>query len=143
MSRGNVWITWLKIVGFGLVLFGTVMTFFNSTPVFSVFNQGIDPVFWKAGLPDEGTRAFHTWVYGAWGATIAGWGISLLLILYNAFSRKERWAWYAIGAGLVVWYVLDTGISAYFGVTFNVIFNTIIMVIVIVPLAATYRWFIP
>lgn len=141
MERFGIWVAWLKIVGFGLVIFGLVMAFFNSTALFEVFNQGIDPVFWGATLSDNRAIAFRTWVYGAWGATIAGWGISLLFLVYHAFSRRERWAWFAISGGLVVWYLLDTGFSAYFGVGFNVIFNSLIMGVVGIPLVASYRSF--
>jgi hypothetical protein len=141
MERFRVWVAWLKIVGFGLVIFGIIMTFFNSTTLFEMFNQGIDPVFWGSTLSDNRAIAFRTWVYGAGGATIAGWGISLLFLVYNAFSRRERWAWFAISGGLVVWYLLDTGVSAYFGVGFNVIFNSFIMGVVVIPLIASYRAF--
>jgi hypothetical protein len=141
MDRFNLWVLWLKTVGFGLVIFGLIMTFFNSTALFDVFNQGIDPVFWGDSTSSEGAIAFRTWVYGAWGATITGWGISLLFVVYNAYSRKERWSWFAIALGLLGWYLLDTGISAYFHVSFNVIFNSMIMVLVAIPLVASYRSF--
>lgn len=141
MERFRLWVAWLKIVGFGLVIFSIIMTFLNSTPLFGMFNKGIDPVFWGGTLSDTRAISFRTWVYGAWGATIAGWGISLLFIVYNAFTRQERWAWFAISVGLAVWYLLDTGMSAYFGVGFNVIFNSLIMGLVVIPLVGSYSAF--
>ena len=141
MERFGIWVAWLKIVGFGLVIFGIIMTFFNATALFGMFNKGIDPVFWGSTISDTRAISFRTWVYGAWGATIAGWGISLLFIVYNAFARQERWAWFAISGGLVVWYLLDTGMSAYFGVGFNVIFNSLIMGLVAIPLVGSYSVF--
>lgn len=141
MKRFEFWVKWLKLSGYALVLFGIVMTFLNATPVFALFNDGIDPVFWAVGTLDGGSLAFRTWVYAAWGATIAGWGICLLFLVSHAFASKERWAWLAITLGLAIWYLLDTGVSAYFRVYFNVVFNSLIMVIVGIPLAATYRYF--
>jgi hypothetical protein len=141
MEHFRLWVAWLKIVGFGLVIFGIIMTFFNATALFGMFNKGIDPVFWGSTISDTRAISFRTWVYGAWGATIAGWGISLLFIVYNAFTRQERWAWFAISGGLVVWYLLDTGMSAYFGVGFNVIFNSLIMGLVAIPLVGSYSVF--
>ena len=141
MDRFGLWVSWLKAVGFLLIIFGILMALLNSTGFFALFNREIDPVFWGEPLTDERAIGFRTWVYGAWGSTIAGWGISLLFIVYNAFARRERWAWYAISGGLVVWYVLDTGLSAYFGVNFNVAFNSLILVIAAIPLVATLKTF--
>jgi hypothetical protein len=139
--RFSFWIIWMKLAGFGLVLFGLGMTFFNATPVFDLFNQGIDPVFWTGGQLELGSLSFRTWVYGAWGATIAGWGVSLLFLVYNAFAKRERWSWFAISNGLGLWYLLDTGISAYFNVNINVIFNSFILGLLAVPLIGSYRFF--
>ena len=141
MKRFELWVQWLKFSGYALVLFGLVMAFLNATPVFALFNDRIDPVFWAGGGIDQGTLAFRTWVYAAWGATIAGWGVSLLFVIQNAFAKQERWSWFAITLGLGLWYVLDTGMSAYFDVSFNVAFNNLILVIIIIPLVASYRYF--
>jgi hypothetical protein len=140
MNRFKFWLSWLKVVGFGLIIFGFFMTFFNATSLFALFNQGIDPVFWGEGIATKSAIAFRTWVYGAWGATIAGWGISLIMLVYNALAKRERWSWYAISIGLLVWYLLDTGVSAYFNVSFNVIFNSLILVLTAIPLAATFKY---
>jgi hypothetical protein len=111
------------------------MALFNNTGFFAIFNQGIDPVFWADQTPDKNAIGFRTWVYGAWGATIAGWGTSMLFVVHRALRRGERWAWYGIAGGLLVWYLVDTGISAYFQVWFNVVFNTLIAVLFALPLA--------
>jgi hypothetical protein len=140
MDRFSFWVRWLKIVGSALVLFGLFMTFFNATSLFTLFNEGIDPVFWRESVPGDGTIAFRTWVYGAWGATIAGWGVSLLFLVHFALAQQERWAWFAIAMGMAVWYVLDTGTSMYFRVNFNVVFNSLILVLVSIPLVVSYRW---
>jgi hypothetical protein len=140
MDRFNFWIRWLRLVGVALVLFGIFMTFFNATPLFALLNEGIDPVFWGESALGDGTLAFRTWVYSAWGATIAGWGITLLFLVHFALAKQERWSWFAIVLGLAFWYVLDTGVSVYFKVSFNVIFNSLILALVSIPLVASYRW---
>jgi len=38
-----------------------------------------------------------------------------------------------------VWFVLDTGISLWLGVPTNAVFNTILAVLLAVPLAGVYR----
>lgn len=139
MGGFNFWLRWLKIVGFLLVLFGIFMGLFNASPFFALFNDNIDPVFWGGDPLVRGTQDFRTWVYGAWGATIAGWGVSLLFLIYNAYEKRARWAWFAIALGLGIWYVLDTGVSIIFRVHFNVVFNSLILLAVVIPLAGTYQ----
>jgi hypothetical protein len=141
MNNFLFWQRWLMIVGVVVVLFGTVMALLNGTVVFDIFNDQINPVFWS----DEGQLAFvdtfQQWVYGAWGATVAGWGIVMVFIANYPFKRQERWARNSLIAGVSFWYVLDTGISLYYRVYFNAIFNTTLLILVAIPLTLTWKYF--
>jgi hypothetical protein len=44
-------------------------------------------------------------------------------------------------AGLLLWYLIDTPISLYFGVVFNAVFNTILLALMVPPLVFTRRHF--
>ena len=83
--------------------------------------------------------AFRSWVYGVWGATVAGWGILVAFIAMFPFKQRQRWAWNALLAAIGTWYLLDTGISLYFGVTFNALFNTLLLALAGLPLFMTRR----
>lgn len=131
-------IRWLGVASLGLVLFGLTMALLNRTPVFDVFNRSIDPRFWPAGAP-PGVSGFQAWVYGAWGATVAGWGITAAFVVRYALPRREPWAWWALVAGIGVWYVIDTAISALSGVWINVALNSVLLIVFGVPLAAGAR----
>jgi hypothetical protein len=132
------WQRWLWIASLGLVLFGLAMALLNRTIAFDTVNRLIDPVFWPAGVP-EGAPAFQGWVYGAWGATVIGWGLMAAALVRYALPRREAWAWWAMAAAIGAWYVLDTAISALHGVWVNVVLNTVLMVIFVIPLVATRR----
>jgi hypothetical protein len=137
----SFWQRWLLVVGFILILFGVVMALFNGTVVFALFNSQIDPVFWgAAGIPGDAAR-FQQWIYGVLGATVAGWGVFLAFIAHYPFKAKEKWSRNCVAAGLLLWYVLDTAISLYFGVFFNAIFNAVLLVLGILPLAFTWKHF--
>lgn len=73
------------------------------------------------------------------GATLVGWGVMAALVVRHAFSRREAWAWRAMTAGLVSWYVLDTLISAWSHVWANVLLNTLLAILFAIPLVATSR----
>lgn len=129
------WLRWLWTASLGLVLFGLGMALLNRTPVFDVFNRSIEARFWPGGIPD-GTGSFQGWVYGAWGATVAGWGITAAFVVRFALSRRQPWAWWALVAGIGVWFVIDTAVSALAGVWVNVGLNVLVLLVFAVPLAA-------
>jgi hypothetical protein len=131
------WQKWLVVLGCIVTAFGTFMALGNAGPLFQLFNQQIDPVFWNGQtLPAEAVD-FRTWVYGAWGGTVAGWGVFMIFLASRPFKAKQSWAWWCLVVGLAWWYALDSGLSWLAGVTFNVIFNTILLVAAALPLIFT------
>jgi len=115
----NFWKVWLFVVAVVMASFGVLMAFLNQTAVFAVFNREINAVFWPTGEVGMGLPQFQSWVYGVWGATVAGMGIFAAYVARYPFARRERWARQCLVAGTVVWFVLDTFISLAFGVVFN------------------------
>ena len=142
MFKFSFWQRWLFVVGLVIAAFGLVMAFLNGTIVFELFNGQINPVFWGTGdMPEAATR-FRQWAYGAWGATVAGWGIFVAFIAHYPFRHRERWSWNCLATGLLVWYLVDTAISLYFRVYFNAAFNTLLLMLVTLPLAFTRKHFV-
>ncbi len=86
-------------------------------------------------------RTFQAWAYGVWGATMVGWGIVLYFVVRGPFAKKEPWSWRAIAFGVLAWFAIDTGFSAYYDVTINVFVNITVLALAFIPLAATYNDF--
>ena len=141
MPSFSFWQRWLFVVGMVIAAFGIGMALFSGTLLFDLFNRQIDPVFWGANAVGDVTRQFQQWIYGVWGATIAGWGISVAFIARVPFRRKERWSWNCLVFGLLTWFVLDTFLSAFHGVYFNVAFNIALLILAMLPLVFTRRDF--
>ena len=135
MEKFLFWQRWLFVVSLLITLFGVAMTFLNSTEFFDLFNRQIDPVFWGSQNITGEAKNFQRWVYGVWGATIAGWGVMLGFIAYSPFRKREAWSWKCPVAGLAVWYLLDSGISIYFKVYFNAFFKTGLLILAAFPLS--------
>lgn len=131
------WQRWLFVFSLIVVIFGLGMALLNRTPLFAVFDSQVNPVFWEDGLLPSGVNEFLGWAYGVLGATMAGWGIFLAYIAHFPFRNREQWAWNAFSLGLSLWYLIDTAISLYFGVVFNALFNTAILVLAALPLFFT------
>ncbi len=55
------------------------------------------------------------WLIGVSGAVMAGWGSSMLYIVHHPFQKREKWSWRSIFYPLLLWYILDSTISAYYG----------------------------
>jgi uncharacterized BrkB/YihY/UPF0761 family membrane protein len=141
-ETAKFWDRWLLLVGWLLVVFGLLLGFFNQTALFDVvFNRQINSAFWPDEFPVESVEIFQTWIYGVLGCTVSGWGVFMVFLARNPIRKRERWARNCIVAGITLWYITDTSISLFFGVAFNAIFNTILAVLVYVPLVATWGEF--
>jgi len=135
------WQRWLLFVGILVAVFGLVMAILNGTSIFSLFNDQINPVFWGRENVPHTSLDFQRWVYGAWGATVSGWGVFLGFIASYPFRKQEKWARNCLVTGLGMWFLVDTSISIYYRVDFNVIFNSVLALLVILPLGATWKMF--
>jgi len=142
MIADQFWNRWLLCVGWLLVVFGLMLGFFNQTQLFDLaFNRQINSVFWSTSAAVDSMRSFQAWIYGVLGFTVSGWGVFFIFLVCYPFKNREKWARNCIFAGITLWYILDTGLSLYFNVTFNAAFNTVLAVLVYVPLAATWKDF--
>jgi hypothetical protein len=141
MFTFSFWQKWLLVVGAGIAVFGILMALLSGTPLFDLFNRQIDPAFWGADAAGDSAKRFQQWIYGVWGATVAGWGIFVAFIARYPFAKKERWAWNCMVLGLLTWFVFDTALSLFYQVYFNVAFNAVLLVLLMLPLVVTRREF--
>ena len=142
MEHFGFWQRWLFIAGLIIIIFGLLMAFLNQTRPFDLlFNNQINPIFWGVRAVPEEVVVFQSWIYGVLGATVAGWGVFLAFIAHYPFKNKERWAWNCVALGMLLWFTVDTAISLYFGVIFNALFNTILLIAVLLPLILSRRAF--
>ncbi len=142
MNHFNFWQRWLRVVAWGVTAFGLLMALLVETPLFAAFHAQIDPAFWPEGaLTPEAFVAYRGWALSAWGATVAGWGLLLALLVGGPFRSRQPWVWPAIAVSLSLWFVLDTAASLRHGVGFNVGLNVLIFVLAAIPLLATRRAF--
>jgi len=139
----SFWQKWLLVVGIYLILFGLALAFFNQSFLFDLLlNNQINPIFWLSQPPLESTQRFQAFVYGILGTTIAGWGVCLSFIIHYPFKQRKAWAWKCIVLAIALWFVTDTAISLFFGVTYNALFNISFLLNFAIPLFATRKVFL-
>jgi hypothetical protein len=142
MDNFGFWQRWLFVVGLFVIIFGLLMSFLSQTGPFDLlFNNQINPIFWGGRTAPEEVVSFQGWIYGVLGATVAGWGITLAFIARYPFKNKEKWAWNCVTLGMLVWFIVDTAISLYFGVIFNALFNTFLLIAVMIPVTMSHKAF--
>jgi hypothetical protein len=141
MNRSAFWTTWLLVACFTMMAFGVLMALFGGTRLFAGLNQQVNLAFWPAGAADPGQLRFQNWVYGVWGATVAGFGLLAALTAGKGFARRQKWARNALAVALALWYLLDTAISLLSQVWVNAALNTAVLALFVVPLAATWTQF--
>ncbi len=78
-------------------------------------------------------------MFGILGAVIVGWMTTIGAIAIGPLRRREIWAWQAIVSAVVVWFVLDTGLSLVLGFVGHALFNVTFAVALAVPLSAIKR----
>lgn len=113
---------WLIIVSLAIILTGIIIAFL------------VEP----SALPVE-QASMSKWILGLLGATMMGWAATMLLVARYAFDRRMPQLLRMLLVGLVVWFVPDTLVSAYFGAYFNVIINIMIFSAASIPLIAGQR----
>ena len=132
------WQKWLLVSGIIISVFGISMVLnINSEK----FNSLIDPVFWGNETPNIQIKNFQQWVYGVLGATMVGWGVLIAFIAAIPFKKKEKWSRNSIIIGILSWYIFDTFISLKANVKFNAIGNTILAIIILMPIFFTITEF--
>lgn len=85
----------------------------------------------------ETARQLRAWMTAVMGAVMAGWGLTLTILVANAFQSRQAWVWWAVATGLAVWFALDTGRSIYHRVYANAALNTVLLVLAAIPLIGT------
>ena len=143
MTRFKLWRMWMLIACASMIVFGLLMVFFNQHPLFRSINAPIHDVFWPQTEISPDVLQFQRWVYGTWGATIAGMGVLATYLAYCGFWKRIKWTRDCLGAGILFWYIFDTAVSVSAGVMANAISNTVILISFALPIILTWKDFQP
>jgi hypothetical protein len=138
-ARRSFWASWLVAIGVVAMAFGAFVALANRTPAFGFIDDWFNTPFWGDAAPDATVADFQSWAYSVMGGAMFGLGALVAGIAHVAIRRGERWAWWTVAVGIAGWYVLDTGASALGEVWPNVVFNSVFLIAVAVPLIVLRR----
>ena len=136
------WQKWLTYANVITIAVGFLVAFAGNSFVFEVHNEYTKEVFLGGNDFEPHLLKFKNWLFGIIGGTIVGFHILMIMISENAFKKKEKWAYRAMWLGLLSWFLIDSGISIYYGAIHNLILiNCVALLLIGIPLVMTRNEF--
>jgi hypothetical protein len=137
--------SWRRWILFGSVFFtllGIVAAVAPHSGLFEIWIDGVDRTFFAGNTSPE-ARAMRGFLMGPLGGTIAGSYLMQTFIVAVPFKRRERWAWHAVLWPILLWFCVDSTVSALHGAYFNIyLINLVPLLVFGVPLMATRAMFV-
>lgn len=139
----HFWQKWLTYANAITILVGVLVAFAGNSFFFELHNDYTNEVFFNSFELEPNVLKLKNWLFGIIGATIIGFHILMVMISENSFKKKEPWAYKAMWFGLLSWFVVDSGISFYYGAIHNIILiNLVALILIGLPLIMTRKVFI-
>lgn len=132
MTNRSFWIRWLEVVLALVLVYAGLLVFAGSIAgsLFSVFGFGPPDEFDTAEV-----RTYLRLPYMVLGAVLAGWSFTLLQLVRRPVSEGASWVVPLMARSLLLWFVLDTGMSLVLGYPTHALFNLPFGVALALPLA--------
>lgn len=84
------WKRYLFFISFAIIAMGAYVALCNRTPLFALFGNLIDPVFWPDNAITKGTQGFKGFIYSFSGVYVLLWGINFSFISKHALIPGNR-----------------------------------------------------
>jgi len=141
-SNFNFWQKWLTYANVATVVVGLLVAFAGNSIFFELHNDATREVFINGAEFSPEMLELKNWLFGIIGGTIVGFHILMIFISENSFKRKERWSYMAMWAGMLSWFVIDSGLSLFYGAVHNFFqINLVAIILIGLPLIMTRKHF--
>lgn len=132
MKSAAIWITWLQAVLALLFVYAIVLVFAGSVAgqMFSIL--GFGP---PAAIDTDAVGDYLKLPFMVLGAVLAGWSLMMMQFVRGPLREGSAWAWPILVRSLVLWFVLDTGMSLVLGYPWHALFNVPFALALGIPLA--------
>lgn len=136
------WQRWLQAVSVASALFGLLFLVAPDARALGSYNQQVIEAFHGEAAPAAALE-HQRWAIAVLGSAMLGWAILMTWVATVPFGRRELWAWWCIGVSVLAWAVGDSVVSYRAGIGLEVLWNAIVVLLVALPLAMTYRMMAP
>jgi hypothetical protein len=120
MISRRVAIVWLQVVLSGVCIYSLILVLAGRTAgtLFAWFGFGPDE-----SIDSSAVRDYLRLPFMVLGAVMAGWSLLMMQIVRGPLREGSRWAWVMLVQSLVLWFLLDTGMSLVLGYPTHALFN--------------------
>ncbi|HWV08832.1 MAG TPA: hypothetical protein VN156_04770 [Pseudomonas sp.] len=131
----NRWLyRWLLAVGIGHIVLGVVLAFAAHFSITDDYFRQLYASTGSADLPPAGYDGLLRTMVGLFGPTVASWGVLLCVLVSLYYRHGHAVIKPALFVALLVWCVLDSSISLYFGLTMHAYLNSAAALSIAIPL---------
>ncbi len=135
----DFWRRWLIVACLVVLVFGAALVILAAPAQQAFESTYLAP---RSAVPLGPDAVEYTAFMGAvLGSVMVGWAALLLFVLNGPFRRQETAAWNMLAVSLIAWYLPDTAYSLISGFWQNAVLNTGMLVLFVIPLAATFKRF--
>jgi hypothetical protein len=128
----QTFIKWLQVVLFLVLIYSLLLVFAGTTAgsLFSWFGFGPEESINTAAVRDYLRLPFMVL-----GAVMTGWAFLMIQIVRGPLTEGSAWAWTFLVRSLLLWIILDTGMSLVLGYPMHALFNIPFAIASGIPLA--------
>ena len=132
MKPAATWITWLQVVLALLFVYAITLVFAGSVAGQLFSALGFGP---PASIDTDAVRDYLRLPFMVLGAVLAGWSLMMIQLVRGPLRDGSDWALPVLVRSLVLWFVLDTGMSLVLGYPMHALFNVPFALALGIPLA--------
>ena len=127
----RVAVRWLEIVLVIVLLYSLLLVFAGgiANSVFTFF--GFGP---SESISTEEVTDYLRLPFMVLGSVMAGWSLLMIQIVRGPLKEGLPWAWTFLVRSLILWFVLDTGMSLVIGYPTHALFNVPFAIALGIPL---------
>jgi hypothetical protein len=114
------WQQWLVYANLIFAIFGLLVAFAGDSLLFYFHNEQSKILFFQGQALEGDILLFKKWLFGIIGGTMVGFHLLAYYIAKYPFAQKEKWAYNSLLYALILWFLVDSGISMYYGAYHNV-----------------------
>jgi hypothetical protein len=134
------WQKWLLYSSLIFAFTGVLMALYGK--MFTPYLKLLAGIFWMQSFIPEQSDSFRAFAWGPFGATMACCYLLLAFIAEYPFKRKEKWSRNAIIIAFGIWFIIDSGISLFYGVYFQFYaINMVSLMQKLLPIVFTWKDF--